>query len=345
MKICVLIGTRPEVVKMSPIIKECKKQGLDYYVLHTGQHYSHNLDGVFFEQLGLPPPKYNLKVGSDTEVGQMSKIMAGLEEVFLRDRPSIMLVEGDTTSVLAGALVASKMRIPIGHVEAGLRSYDKTMPEEINRTLVDHCAELLFAPTKTSEVNLFIEHIPQNKVYVVGNTIADVVLKYKPEKRDGRYMLVTVHRQENVDNAERFRAILASIDRLCDDYKMQVVCPMHPRSMKMMYKFGLSTKAKIVEPLGYFEFLKLEAGAFMVLTDSGGVQEETCILGVPCVTLRDSTERPETLDVGANILAGISPEKILECAGKMVGMNGWRHPFGDGRTGEKIIEIIRRVHG
>lgn len=341
--IAVAIGTRPEIVKMSPIIKVCERQKLDYFILHTGQHYSYNLDKAFFEELGLPEPKYNLNAGSSTDVREVAGMMFSLEGVFMDEKPDIVLVEGDTHTVLATALAASKMGIKVGHIEAGLRSYDKNMQEEINRILTDHCSDLLFAPTENAKRILCGEG--RMDAFVTGNTIVDVLNNYNRKRNSSKHILVTLHRQENVDSVKRFGDILKGLDLLCDVFRLPIIYPIHPRSKKMMDRFGLETITSIIEPVGYMKFLELMMSSYMVLTDSGGVQEECCVMGVPCVTLRDNTERPETIEVGANILAGTQPEKIVDCAKMMGNRNGWRQPFGDGRAGERIVDIIRRYYG
>lgn len=360
MKIAIIVGTRPEIIKMSPIIRECERlrgQGntdLDYFILHTGQHYSYNMDEVFFEQLELPEPKYNLDVGSGTHAEQTGKILIGIENILKKERPDVVLVQGDTNTVLAGALAASKLHIKVGHVEAGLRSYDRTMPEETNRVLADHCSDFLFAPTKRSEQTLIAESIPENKIFVTGNTIVDAVyqnLKIANKKanalgklglKEKEYFLVTTHRQENVDNKERFKGILTGLQEITKEYNLPVIYPIHPRSQKMISTHNLQSDGiTLIDPLDMFSFLQLEQNAKLVLTDSGGIQEETCILGIPCVTLRDNTERPETLDVRSNMLAGVIPEDIVNCVSVMIENNKeWKNPFGDGNSGKRIVDIL-----
>jgi UDP-N-acetylglucosamine 2-epimerase (non-hydrolysing) len=436
LKIAVVLGTRPEIIKMSPVIRalgaldvkrlaldvkrhvlDVKRSALDeapntsnlepqtshvshqtsnaepqtshvsrqtsnYFIIHTGQHYSYNMDKVFFEQLKLPAAKYNLEAGSGSHGEQTAKILAGIEKVFLTEKPDVILVEGDTNTVLAGALAASKLYIKVGHVEAGLRSYDRQMPEEINRVLTDHISDYLFAPTEKSRAILISEGIPDNKIFVTGNTIVDAVyqnleiaknhgnildsLKLQPQQ----YFLATIHRQENVDNLSRFSGILEALKLLTAKYQLPVIYPIHPRARKMMTEFKLmsldvisktldgetsnsgeksnvkrqtynSPGLHLIDPVDYFGFLQLEKEARLILTDSGGVQEESCILGTPCVTLRDNTERPETLEVGASILAGTDLKKILEsCEALLNNDNDWKNPFGDGKAGERIISII-----
>jgi len=357
MTVSIIVGTRPEIIKMSPIIHECEKQNLDYFILHTGQHYSYDMDRVFFEQLELPTPKYNLDVGSGSHAEQTGNILIGLEKILQKEKPNIVLVEGDTNTVLAGALAAAKLHIKVGHVEAGLRSYDRNMPEEINRVLTDHCADILFAPTEKSKQHLIKENIQEDKIFVTGNTIVDAIfqnqklatkksniLKELGLQRKG-YFLVTIHRQENSDNKSRFEGILEGLTQLNKKYNIPVIYPVHPRAQKKMQEFNLSSDGiKLVKPLDFFGFLLLEENAKVVLTDSGGVQEETCILGIPCVTLRDNTERPETLDVKANILAGTNSEKIVDCVSLMYKKNKeWINPFGSGDAGKKIVKIVKEV--
>lgn len=356
MKLCVIVGTRPEIIKMSSIIRYCEDNKLDYYMIHTGQHYSYNLDKVFFEELELPLPKYNLEVGSGSHAKQIGVILEKLENVFQKETPDVVLVEGDTNSVLAGALCAVKMGIKAGHVEAGLRSYDRSMPEEINRVVVDHISDYLFCPTDKSKKIAMGEGIEKKKIFVTGNTIVDAVmqnLEISKKKTgiikklgicEGKYLLVTAHRPGNVDDKESLSSLLKGIESTSEKLNMPAIFPIHPRTKKMIEKFKISVpkNIKMIEPVRFLEFLQLEANAGLVLTDSGGVQEECCILKVPCVTLRENTERPETLDVGANILAGINPKKILESSLTIIKKDmGWKNPFGDGKSGERIIKILQ----
>lgn len=353
MKVAIVLGTRPEIIKMFPVIKECERLALDYFVLHVGQHYSYNMDKAFFEELELPDAKYNLGVGSGSHSQQTGKMLMRIEKVLKREKPDIVLVQGDTNSTLAGALSATKLRIKVGHVEAGLRSYDRKMPEEINRVLTDHCSDFLFAPTENSKEILLGEGIPEDKIFVTGNTIVDIIYQNmelakkevmldKLYLQSKKYFLVTIHRQENVDDETRFSRIIEGLKRVIDEFGAPIIYPIHPRSIKQMKKFNLHPKwIRTIDPVNFSTFLQLENHAKLVLTDSGGVQEETCILKVPCVTLRNNTERPETIEVGSNILAGIHPEKILECVKMMFhAENNWKNPFGDGRAGKKIIRTL-----
>ncbi|MFC1932892.1 non-hydrolyzing UDP-N-acetylglucosamine 2-epimerase [Chloroflexota bacterium] len=354
MKIAVILGTRPEIIKMAPVIKELEKRQGNYFILHTGQHYSYNLDRVFFEQLGLPPARYNLEVGSGSHAEETGKMLIGIEKVLKTEKPDVILVEGDTNSVLAGALAAVKLPIKVGHVEAGLRSYDRNMPEEINRIIADHCSDFLFAPTEKVRAILLSEGIPEDKIFVTGNTIVDAIhdnlekaraitnavdaLGLKPQE----YFLVTLHRQENVDNQAKFASILEGLERILADFHLPVIYPIHPHSRKRMSQFNLKPQnLTLIEPVGFFDFLQLESSARLILTDSGGVQEESCIVNVPCVTLRDNTERPETIEIGSNILAGTSPDRILKHTRLMLNReNNWQNPFGDGKAGGRIVDIL-----
>jgi len=341
---------------MSPVIRECEKQDLDYFILHTGQHYSYNLDRILFEELELPEARYNLDIGSGTHAEETGKMLIDIEKVLKEEKPDIILVEGDTNTVLAGALAASKLHIKVGHVEAGLRSYDRTMPEEINRVLADHVSDYLFAPTAKAKENLLREGIEKGKIFVTGNTIVDAVyqnleiarrkldilnkLNLNPEE----HFLVTAHRQENVDIKERLKGILDGLELVYNKFSYPIIYPIHPRTKKKIREFGLEVPkgVELIEPLGFLGFLQLEANAKLVLTDSGGVQEETCILKVPCVTLRDNTERPETLEVGSNVLAGVNQNKILEGVKFMLSKErNLENPFGDGKAGEKIVRILK----
>ncbi len=359
MKVGIVVGTRPEIIKMSPIIKHCEKlRGeLEYAVIHSGQHYSPIMDRIFFDDLGIEYPNQNLGIISKSPRHQgehTGRIMEAMEKVFKEENLDIVLVEGDTNTVLAAAICAAKLYIKLGHVEAGLRSYDRTMAEEVNRVLTDHISDYLFVPTECSKKFATAEGIPTSKTFVTGNTIVDVVKQNLPMTENngilGRlgvekqhYMLVTAHRQENVDVKHKLAGILAGMELVYKEFGMPVIYPMHPRTKKMINELGVKIPdcMAIIDPLGFHDFLKLEKDARMIFTDSGGVQEESCILNVPCVTLRENTERPETLGIGANVLAGTSKETILGCAKAMFdSRRGWKQPFGDGRAAEKIVKII-----
>ncbi len=340
---------------MAPVVRACQKHQVDHYILHTGQHYSYNMDQAFFVDLELPPPLHKLEAGSGPHGEQTARVLAAAERALVQDRPDILLAEGDTNSTLATALAAAKLHIPVGHVEAGLRSRDKTMPEELNRILTDHLSNYLFAPTPEARDNLLSENIPEEAVSVTGNTIVDAVLwaSHRVAEKDTtltrlgleprRYFLLTLHRQENADDPERLANILKGLELIHREYHLPLVFPIHPRTRKRLDEFGLCLPpcTTILDPMGYLEFLGLEGAARLVFTDSGGVQEEACILHVPCVTLRDNTERPETVRVGANALAGTAPEAVLEATRRMLSAGAeWSNPFGDGRAAERIMGIV-----
>jgi UDP-N-acetylglucosamine 2-epimerase (non-hydrolysing) len=353
-KLAVVVGTRPEIIKMAPIIRAANERDVPLVVLHTGQHYSFEMDGVFFEQLELPPPTHNLNVGSGSHGFQISSIIAALEAVLMDERPDEVLVEGDTNSVLAAGLIANKMGQRVGHVEAGLRSYDRSMPEEINRILVDHLADDLFAPTDHARDILLGEAVPAPRIHVTGNTVVDEVLFQRGRLDTERvlagfgvapagYAVATVHRAENVGDPERLRGIVAGLELVARAEGLPILIALHPRTAQRLEELGIAVAPAIrqLRPLGYHEFLALQANAALILTDSGGVQEEACILGVPCVTLRDNTERPETVHVGANRLVGATADRIATGAAAMLRTaRGWINPFGGGHAGERIVDIL-----
>lgn len=355
MKIGIILGTGPEIIKMSPVIRECEKRNIDYFILHSGQHYSYNLDKIFFEELTLPTPEYNLDVGSGRQGEQTAKMITGIENILIDEKPDFILVQGDTNTVLAGALAAVKLGVKIGHVEAGLRSFDRSMPEETNRILADHCSDYLFAPTEIAMNNLLNEGVSANKIFVCGNTVVDAVhqnlaiSKNTQQPLDERnltfkdYFLLTAHRQENVDVQSRLVGIINGMKNIFEEFGLPILFPAHPRTLQRIddYAIKIPEGLVIVDPIGYMDFLQLEEGARLVMTDSGGLQEECCVLRTPCITLRDNTERPETLDVGANMLVGCDPQQILNGAKIMIKKNNeWSNPFGDGKTAERIINVL-----
>lgn len=357
MKLAIIIGTRPEIIKMSPIIRECDNLGLDYFILHTGQHYSFEMDKIFFSQLELPIPRYNLDVGSGNHGEQTGKMLTGIEKILMTENPDVILVQGDTNTVVAGTLAATKLGIKVGHVEAGLRSCDRNMPEEINRILSDHISDFLFAPTEGAMNILLNEGISEKSIFLTYNTITDAVYQNKDiasgksdiinklNLKPREYFLVTAHRQENVDSESRLKGIIKGLRLVSDTFSIPILFPIHPRTLKKLNEFGLNLPEGVqaIDPVGFLDFLQLETNAKLIITDSGGLQEESCILKVPCVTLRDNTERPETLEVGSNMLVSTNPTRILEGVIAMLNKeNNWANPFGDGKSGEKIIEIIRR---
>ena len=347
-KVAIVLGTRPEIIKMSPIIRELNEG--EFYIVHTGQHYDYQMDRIFFEQLKLPEPKYKLNIGSGTQAEQLGKMVMAIENVLTTEKPDIVLVQGDTNSVLSGALAACKLNIKVGHVEAGLRSYDRTMPEETNRVLTDHISDYLFTPTDDSRDILRHEGIAENKIFKVGNTIVGAVeqnielaRKFLRNGHKNPYCVVTLHRAENVDNITRFTEIIQGINLVAQKLNLVCIYPIHPRAEKMLEMFGVKIgEIVLTPPKDYLSFLELLSGAKLILTDSGGVQEEACIMKVPCVTLRDNTERPETIRIKANRLAGaLSKVIVAKSAEALHSKCDWVNPYGDGKSGARIVKILR----
>ncbi len=353
-RVAIIVGTRPEIIKMAPLVRACEARGVPYLLLHTGQHYSYELDGVFFEELGLPQPHANLEVGSGTQAYQVGAIVTGIAPIYEREQPGWVLVEGDTNSVLAAGLAAHKLGIRVGHVEAGLRSYDRTMPEEVNRVLTDQVSDHLYAPTERSRGILRGEGLPAARIFVTGNTVVDELVLQRPraEARGAlarfgvaprRYAVATVHRAENTDDIARLGGIVRGLSGTAAATGLEVLCAVHPRTTRRMAEAGLAWGAGVraLPPLPYLDFLGLHAQAALTLSDSGGLQEEACCLGVPCVTLRDNTERPESVEVGANRLVGAESERIVAGAREMLGRaGGWANPFGDGRAAHHILDAL-----
>jgi UDP-N-acetylglucosamine 2-epimerase (non-hydrolysing) len=355
MKPFVVASTRPELIKMAPLMRELDKRGIRYKFITTGQHYDLQLSGIFIKELKLREPDYDIEIGSGTQAYQTAVAMMELEKIFSEDRPDVVIVEGDTNSVLSATLAAVKLHIPVAHVEAGLRSFDRNMPEEINRTVADHCSEVLFAPTEVSALNLLGEGIPPRKIHIVGNTIVDATLQNIELANDSilqkfpeDFLLLTLHRAENVDNPDTLTEILKAITEL----DRNVVFPVHPRTKKMFEKFGIGEQQNLhlIEPLGYLDFLALLKNATAVLTDSGGIQEEAIVLNTPCITLRTTTERPETVEAGGNIIAGVSAANITKTVHRVLdngeiyeSMKNAKNPLGDGKTAERIVNILQEL--
>ncbi len=355
MKLAIVLGTRPEIIKLSPIIRYCANNQLDYFIIHTNQHYSDNMDKIFFEELGLADPQYNLGIGSGEHGAQTGKMLMAIEKILLEIKPDLVLVQGDTNTVLAGALAAAKLQIKVGHVEAGLRSYDRTMPEEINRIIVDHIADWLFCPTDKQAKILLSEGIAKEKVFITGNTIVDAALHnikninqellLKHNLKEKQYILLTMHRPSNVDDKNVLAKQLNNISRLAKDRGLEVVFPLHPRTLKNIQTFELSLPGniKIIDPLGFIDLITLENFAKIILTDSGGIQEEGCILGVPTLNLRDNTERPECVEVGASKIVGSDFDKLsrgFDFYNQEPNFK-WQNPFGDGQSAAKIMKICQ----
>jgi len=355
MKIAIILGTRPEIIKMSPVIRELENRQENYFILHTGQHYSYNLDRVFFEELQIRKPDYHLEVGSGTQGQQTARIIERSEKVIVQEKPNVVVVFGDSNSSLA-AVAAAKMNMRVAHIEAGMRAYDWRMPEEKNKRIVDHISSLLFVYTRWQRDNLIREEIHPRKIHVVGNPTVDVIKQFCGKAKEnamGRrlaveprdYFLVTAHRAENVDDKKALRSILRSLELVYRRFGKRVIWSLYPRTKKRIDQFHLRIPRGVetFEPMGFFEFLNLEMNALCAITDSGTVQEETCILNVPCVVIRLSTERPETIVLGSSIVAGLEPSNVLKCVELMLRRKtNWEHPYGDGKTGKRVAGILER---
>ena len=351
-----VVGARPNFMKVAPIARCLQKRpGWRHILVHTGQHYDTNMSDVFFADLGIPAPDLHLGVGSGTHAEQTARVMLALESVLQRQRPDLVVVVGDVNSTLAASLVAVKLRIPVAHVEAGLRSFDRDMPEEINRMLTDAIADLLLTPSPDADLNLRREGVDPARIHFVGNVMIDSLLQALPRARAARacerfgveprgYCLVTLHRPSNVDARGPLAALLDTLARIAA--QLPVLFPMHPRTRRMLAQFGLDVAppgVQVVDPIGYIDFLALEDGARLVLTDSGGVQEETTVLGVPCLTLRTNTERPVTVTAGTNRVVGQDPDAIWAAAADILArpMPAAAPPEKwDGRAAERIVAVF-----
>ena len=362
--VALILGARPQIIKSMPFIhlsNEDKQVKLS--IIHTGQHYNYEMTKVFFEEFRLPEPTVNLEVGSGSHAQQTAKMMTRLEPFLQEQKPDLVVVPGDTNSTLAGALTAAKLNIPVAHIEAGARSYDNRMPEEINRRLTDHCSTLLFTATENCSRNLLKEGISKDSVNLVGDPMYDVLLQQlsKAERtaiisrldvKAKSYALLTLHRQENVDSLENLKRILDAIVQL---KKLVVIFPLHPRTRKHLRSFNLYTKlkeqkhVKLIDPVSYLENISLIKNATLVMTDSGGVQKESFWLKTPCITLRENTEWVETVQLGANYLLGSNTERIVKTAKEIIDneeelckkLGELPNPFGDGRASQKILKIIK----
>ncbi len=358
MKIIHVVGARPNFMKVAPVISGLQlRPGVAQLLIHTGQHYDANMSAVFFRQLGLPDPDLNLNIGSGSHTWQIAQIMLALEPVMVSQQPDLVLVYGDVNSTLASALVSVKLQIPVGHVEAGLRSFDRTMPEEINRQLTDQICEYLFTPSEDGDKNLLREGISANKIYRVGNVMIDTLVRLLPEARrqygslagqyrlDAPFGLVTLHRPSNVDHPDRLIEIIATLARISQ--QVPLLFPVHPRTHIRIAKHfpgGGGDSLRFIEPLSYLDFISLMQNASLVITDSGGVQEETTFLGVPCFTLRNNTERPVTLDMGTNRLIGDDLDRLESEVAQLLRIDHRPDyqipPLWDGLAGERIAQII-----
>lgn len=357
MKIVSIVGARPQFIKCAPVSRELRKEHHEILV-HTGQHYDANMSDIFFEQLNIPKPDYNLNIGSGSHGEQTGKMLIEIEKVLIKEKPDMVLVYGDTNSTLAGALAAAKLHIPVAHVEAGLRSFDRTMPEEINRVMTDHISDLLFCPTQTAVDNLLKEGISQENgkgVYLTGDVMVDALLynmkiaeqsstvleDLNQDLVKGEYYVATVHRPSNTDTEENLRNIVEAFGEI----GLPIIFPAHPRTVKYLKEYGLydhlPKNIHLTEPLPYLDMLHLMRHAKMILTDSGGVQKEAYILKVPCVTLRENTEWVETLEDGWNVLVGADEKRIVEAVHDIhTGEMKYGDRFGDGWTARRIIKFV-----
>src|SRR6185369_15717948 len=361
LKILNVVGARPNFMKVAPIVAAMKARPEKFQplVVHTGQHYDADMSDSFFRDLNLPQPDTHLEVGSGSHAVQTAAVMQRFEPVVLREKPDWVLVVGDVNSTIACALVCVKLGVKVAHVEAGLRSRDRTMPEEINRLLTDQIADLLFTPSQDADENLIAEGIPRERIRFVGNVMIDSLQKSLEAARaqhtrerlnlgDVDYALLTLHRPSNVDLRESFERILDALEAIAA--KLPIVFPVHPRTRKTISELGLSDRVeaikdlRTIEPLGYLDFLNLSSSARLVLTDSGGIQEETTALGIPCLTLRENTERPITVEMGTNVVVGTDTSKIISAATSTLNGSAKKAltplPLWDGHTSERILDAL-----
>lgn len=350
MKIASIVGARPQFIKCAPVSRELRKAH-EEILIHTGQHYDHGMSEVFFEELAIPEPDYNLGIGSGTHGHQTGTMLGAIEDVLVKEEPDVILVYGDTNSTLAGALAAAKLHIPVAHVEAGLRSFDRRMPEEVNRVLTDHASDLLFCPTATAVSHLADEGVTRG-VHLVGDVMYDAMNHNRAvaEERSriledvgvspGEYLAVTVHRPSNTDDRDNMAAIIGALG----EAGMPVVFPVHPRTRRFLGEYGLLERMpgniRLTEPLGYLDMLHLMAHATKILTDSGGIQKEAYMLGVPCITLRENTEWVETVEAGWNVLVGAERERIADAIHSFSPASQQVNLFGDGDACVRIGEIL-----
>lgn len=361
MLIDIIAGARPNFMKIAPIIHEIQKRqkahsALQFRLIHTGQHYDKKMSGDFFEQLNIPDPHFNFESGSGTQAEQTAKIMVRYEHLLLKQKCDLTLVVGDVTSTMACSIAAKKLNVKVAHVEAGIRSNDLTMPEEINRMVTDSITDIFFTTSETANENLRKSGVPDQKVFFVGNTMIDTLLANEArfEQPDfwikhhlamGEYFVMTMHRPANVDEEDKLKEFMASI--IDSSNSIPIVFPIHPRTKKVFEKFEIKTpNLHLVDPLPYLEFNYLVKYAKAVITDSGGITEEATVMGVPCLTLRDNTERPETIDIGTNELVGTNPKAIPIALEKVISgkwKKGGIPHLWDGRTGERIVEILESL--
>lgn len=355
-RILTIIGTRPEVIKMAPVVKALDRIGHEHVLVHSGQHYDLFMDRIFFRDMDLREPEHRFELHEESPPLQVATTIRQVTDLAIAS--DLVIVHGDTNTTLAGALLGNKLGRPVAHVEAGIRSFDKTMPEEINRIVADQVSDILFAPTPTAVANLTRENVTKG-VHEVGNSIVDALRENLPlaeRKSDAlsrlglspkEYLLLTFHRAENVDRKEALARALDAFEAAAEESGLPILFPIHPRTSRRLKEFGLEDRAqrlaplRRIEPVGYLDMLALEKHAALLLTDSGGLQEEGCILRVPCVTLRENTERPESLEIGANVLTGTDPARVRAGVRRQLGaQRSWPNPYGDGRTAERVAATV-----
>lgn len=355
MKILNVVGARPNFMKMAPILSALRRRAVGQVLVHTGQHYDEAMSASFFRDLEMPPPDINLEIGSGSHAEQTAKVMLAFEPVLIEQQPDWVVVVGDVNSTLACALVAAKLNVKVAHVEAGLRSFDRAMPEEINRLLTDQLSDLLLTPSADADANLLREGIAQEKIVRVGNVMIDTLFAQLEKAQDSAileslslaprgFAVLTLHRPANVDDAPTLRRIFSALETLSAE--LPIVFPAHPRTKARLREFDITLPAnlKLIEPLGYSDFLKLWSNARLTLTDSGGLQEETTALGIPCLTLRENTERPITVEQGSNQIVGRAPGRIIDAAMKILNSaqtQTARIPeLWDGHAARRIVEAL-----
>jgi UDP-N-acetylglucosamine 2-epimerase (non-hydrolysing) len=351
MRVMCVAGARPNFMKVAPVVRELESRGVGVEIVHTGQHYDAAMSDVFFADLGLRAPDHHLGVGSGSQAEQVARVMTAFEALLADRRPDLVVVVGDVNSTMACALVTAKDSARLAHVEAGLRSRDWTMPEEVNRVVTDRVSDLLLAPSSDAVVNLEAEGVPRSSIHLVGNVMVDSLLMALERARAGTtladhglepggYGLVTLHRPANVDDIDVLAGLLATLGHVAR--RLPLILPAHPRTKAVLGRHEVPDGVRIIDPLGYLDFVACEAAARLVLTDSGGVQEETTVLGVPCLTLRDNTERPVTITDGTNRLVGRDPERILAAVEEVLvdPPRGRRPPLWDGRAAARIADVL-----
>ncbi len=360
-RIVTLVGTRPEIIKMAPVIQALDRLGHEHLLVHSGQHHDLLMDRIFFKDMELREPDHRFELREESPPLQVATTMRQVADVAAT--ADLVVIHGDTNTTLAGAILANKEGRPLAHVEAGIRSFDKTMPEEVNRVVADQLSDLLFAPTPTAVENLRRENVSRG-VHMVGNSVVDALKQNLPAAQrtstvrnelgltPRSYLLLTFHRAENVDRSERLAEALSAFEAASQESGLPIVFPTHPRTSRRLQEFGLESRASAlrtlhrIEPVGYLDMLALEKDAALILTDSGGLQEEACILHVPCVTLRENTERPETLEIGANVLAGTKPDRVRAAVREQLDAHpSWSDPYGDGTTSSRIASFVDEFLG